>query len=76
MTYRFDSNKRWSIDKGGQPQKPIDLIAYKNEALKVSRELKYDVFVPDIFEKINNAKTVGEVSRALINARHEYFKNL
>lgn len=76
MTYHFDPNKRWSIDKGGQPQKPIDLEAYKNEALKVSRDLKYDVFVPDIFEKISKAKTVGEVSRALINARHEYFKNL
>lgn len=44
--------------------------AYKNEAIKAAIDLGYDV---DVIEKLNKAKTDGEIQRLMIAARHKKF---
>ena len=44
--------------------------SYKSEAIKAAIELGYDV---DVIEKLNKAKTDGEIQRLMITARHKKF---
>lgn len=44
--------------------------AYKSEAIRAAIELGYDV---DVIEKLNKAKTDGEIQRLMIIARHKKF---
>ena len=44
--------------------------AYKSEAIKAAIELEYDV---NVIEKLNKAKTDGEIQRLMIAARHKKF---
>lgn len=43
---------------------------YKSEAIKAGIELGYDI---DVIEKLNKAKTDGEIQRLMIAARHKKF---
>ena len=44
--------------------------AYKSEAIKAAKDLGYGT---EILEKLENAKTDGEIQRLMIAARHKKF---
>ena len=44
--------------------------AYKSEAIKAAIDLEYHT---EVIEKLNKAKTDGEIQRIMIAARHEKF---
>ena len=44
--------------------------AYKSEAIKAAEDLEYGT---EILEKLENAKTDGEIQRIMVSARHEKF---
>ena len=48
------------------------LRQYKCDSRRIATQLRYDRVDPDIFRKITQAATFGEVTRAMITARHMY----
>lgn len=48
----------------------MELQNYKNDAKKAASELRYQFVMPDIFRRINAAKSESEICRIMTTARH------
>ena len=52
-----------------EQEKQIELRAYKREAKKIVRDFKYNIIMPDIFNKIKQADTCDKVANLLTRCR-------
>lgn len=52
-----------------EQEKRNELNTYKREAKKIVRDFKYNIIMPDIFDKIKQADTCDKVANLLTRCR-------
>lgn len=52
-----------------EQEKQNELKAYKREAKKIAKDFKYNIIMPDIFNKIKQADTCDKVANILARCR-------
>lgn len=52
-----------------EQEKRNELRTYKKEAKKIVRDFKYNIIMPDIFDKIKQADTCDKVANLLTRCR-------
>ena len=52
-----------------EQEKQNELNTYKREAKKIIRDFKYNIIMPDIFDKIKQADTCDKIANLLTRCR-------